>query len=282
MAESLTPEEWEEMFRRDAGAGVPDMSDRDSACLILEAMNYEQQLIAISGVLQRNKAADEQLEAERKEIIDFIKRSSGFAQDHAIGESGENFYAMVYQGAAHSMAALGMIAPLFESMFYHAFQGIRKWHFGMNVIPSGHVRANLKEAEPFWDCRLLCIPASPKPEKKLVPGIEQLAEAVGLTAFLPADLHATLEPLFSYRNKMFHNGLEWPALECQRFALRIEQEKWQEWFESAKHGNDPWIFYMTDKFIAHCLDMAKCTIESLGAYSKSHNLIPSVPTDPTR
>jgi hypothetical protein len=96
---------------------------------------------------------------------------------------------------------------------------------------------------------------------------------VGLTAYLPADLHGTLDPLYSYRNKMFHNGLEWPARECQRFARHIEQAKWQKWFESATRGDDPWIFYMTDEFIAACLDMAKRTIESLGAYSKSRNLI---------
>jgi hypothetical protein len=131
-------------------------------------MDYEQQLIAIHGLLRRNKAADEQLEAERKEITDFIKRSSGSAQDHAIDESGENFFVIAYQGAAHSMAALGMIAPLFESMFYHGFQGIRKWHFGMDVIPSGHVRATLTEAEPFWDCRQLYNPANGKLERKLV------------------------------------------------------------------------------------------------------------------
>jgi hypothetical protein len=77
---SLTPEEWEKMFQKDAGAGIPDMSDRENACLILEAMDYEQQLIAISGLLQHNKAADEQLEAERREIIDFIERKAWWIQ----------------------------------------------------------------------------------------------------------------------------------------------------------------------------------------------------------
>jgi hypothetical protein len=50
--------------------------------------------------------------------------------------------------------------------------------------------------------------------------------------------HGTLDSLFSYsyRDKMFHNGLEWPARECRRFARHIEQEKWQNLFESAKDG----------------------------------------------
>lgn len=54
MADALTPEEWYEMVRQDSGADISEMSDRDSACLILEAMDYEQQLIAISGLLKRN------------------------------------------------------------------------------------------------------------------------------------------------------------------------------------------------------------------------------------
>ena len=56
MADALTREEWEKIFRQDAGAGIPEMSDRDSACLILEAMDYEQQLIAVSGLLRRIEA----------------------------------------------------------------------------------------------------------------------------------------------------------------------------------------------------------------------------------
>lgn len=129
----------------------------------------------------------------------------------AIDESGENFYAMVYQGAAHSMAALGMIAPLFESMFYHAFQGIRKWHYRDARHSGGSRKGAITDVEQLWDCRLLHNSATRKLEKKLVLGIYQLAEAVGLTPYLPNDLHITLGALFSYRNKMFHNGLEWLA-----------------------------------------------------------------------
>lgn len=111
-------------------------------------MDYEQPLMAISALLRRNKAADAQLEAERKEIIAFIERSDGEAQEHAIDESGENFYAMVYHDAAHSMAALGMIAPLFESMFYQAFQSIQMRYFGAGVVPPGHNRSALAADHP--------------------------------------------------------------------------------------------------------------------------------------
>ena len=39
---------------KDAGAGVHEMSDRDMACFILDRLNYESQLTAISDLLRRN------------------------------------------------------------------------------------------------------------------------------------------------------------------------------------------------------------------------------------
>ena len=54
MAEELTPEQWQEMLTRDAGLGSFEMSDRDMAVGILDRMDYEQQLVAITGLLRRN------------------------------------------------------------------------------------------------------------------------------------------------------------------------------------------------------------------------------------
>src|ERR1035441_3914578 len=175
MAEELTPEQWQEMLTRDAGLGSFEMSDRDMAVGILNRMDYEQQLMAISGLLRRNKVADEQLEIERKEIIAFIKQSDGPTQLRAIDESGENFYAMVYQGAAHSMAALGMIAPLYESMFYQAFQGIRTNFFGVNAILPGH-RSSITDPDAFWNCRNYYDRGSAKVKVNVPAGIQQLEE----------------------------------------------------------------------------------------------------------
>src|SRR3954447_16746669 len=147
----ITPQDWLEIYLRDAISDLPVVTDRDRALLIMEPADFEEQLIAVEGLLRRNKSADAQLEAERKEIIDFIKRSSGSAQERAIDESGENFYAMVYQGAAHSMAALGMLAPMYESMFFHGFQGIRRRYFGPSVVPPAS-RRFIADADKFWDC----------------------------------------------------------------------------------------------------------------------------------
>jgi hypothetical protein len=215
----MTREQWLAMLEPDAGAGLENvvLSDRDRAGLILDRVDYEQQLTAITGLLARNKAADKQLEAERKEIVAFIKKSSGSAQEHAIDESGENFYAMVYQGAAHSMAALGMIAPMYESMFIQAFESIREIFRKTGVSLPAHARDGITKSDDFWDCHLVYSEkAKYKTRPDLVEGIMELADATELT--LPDGLENLLEALFSYRNKMFHCGFEWPKNECLKFA----------------------------------------------------------------
>ena len=84
----LTPADWLEIYARDAISDMPEVTDRDRSLLIMEPADFEEQLIAVEGLLRRNKSADALLEAERKEIIDLIKQSSGSAQERAIDESG--------------------------------------------------------------------------------------------------------------------------------------------------------------------------------------------------
>ena len=74
-------------------------------------------------------------------------------------------------------------------------------------------------------------------------------------AFPPDGLKDLDLRLFFYRNKMFHNGFEWPRSECLNFAKRIEERKWEGWFGRSEHGDEPWIFYMSDDFIRCYLEM---------------------------
>jgi hypothetical protein len=272
------PQSLLELFERDAGLGIPEISDRDRAGSIVERIDHEQQLIAISGLLRRNKAADEQLEAERKEIIEFIKRSTGPAQERAIDESGENFYVMVYQSAAHSMAALGMLAPMYESMFYQAFQGIRTTYFGVDVVPPGHHRSALPAGD-FWNCHKYCDKKTGQVSENVVAGIVQLAKAIDLKKYLPVDLPKTIEALFDYRNFMFHNGFEWPEGRCEAFAAHIEGGGWKAWFECSERSDKPRIFYMTDEFIRHCVEMVHKLLGALGAYCREHRPLETIPVE---
>ena len=65
-----------------------------------------------------------------------------------------------------------------------------------------------------WDCRYA------SSGKNLVNGIIELADAIDLTADLPAGLRNTLSALFGYRTKIFHLGFEWSVSQRATFDAR--------------------------------------------------------------
>ena len=71
--------------------------------------NYIAQLLAIRELLERQKTHDDLLQNRMKEIAEFAKKTGDIK---AIDEWGEHFYVFIYQDAAHSMAAVGMLASL--------------------------------------------------------------------------------------------------------------------------------------------------------------------------
>lgn len=267
MADSSAIPDWlMDKISGDSDSGLPSMSHRDGAVFILERLDYEQQLIAIRGLLHRNEEADKRVAEQMKGLNEQARKSSGQSNERAVDAWGEHFYISVYQDAAHSMAALGMIAPLFESLLFQAFQGIREKYFGKNAIASGGPRVDIVDPNAYWDCHNYYDRKEAQTKLNVVAGVQQLSKAVGLKPYLPADLTRMLEALFEYRNYMFHNGFEWPEECCAQFAARVEKCGWQDWFSTATRGNQPWIFYMTETFIAHCLDMVDKVLDALGAY----------------
>ena len=162
------------------------------------------------------------------------------------------------------MAAVGMLAPFYESLFFHAFQGIRKRFYG-GELPQGH-RAAITSPDEFWDCHFH-YDRSTKVIKKdsVFAGINQLAKAVGLKSQLPGDLPKAMEALLQYRNYMFHNGFEWPQTRRYEFMSLIEKHQWHGWFSWARRGGEPWVCCMTADFVNHSLDLVHRVLDALGA-----------------
>lgn len=249
------------------GIGRMELSDRDAAFLVLPDLDYDSQLAAIHQLLRRHRAADQELKREITEIEAFAARTSGLRNQRAIDEWTDRLHHSVYQDAAHSMAAVGMLAPMIESVFYQTFLGIRQRFYDGKHAPTDQVRWQ-QPAEDQWDCHYYW--SNGRRSKNLVSGIIQLSEALQLMSHLPANLEQMLEALFEYRNKMFHCGFEWPVDERQRFAKRIRDRKWPaNWFAQATRGGLPWVFYMTDYFIQRCADTIDQVICGVGAYCKS-------------
>ena len=92
--------------------------------LPLEEFNHCAQLVAIRGLLYRQERADRELSDRINEADAVARQTRGRADDHAVDVWVELAEMSCYQDAAHSMAAVGMIAPLIESAFRAAFRSI--------------------------------------------------------------------------------------------------------------------------------------------------------------
>jgi hypothetical protein len=175
----------------------------------------------------------------------------------------------VYQDAAHSMAAVGMLAPFVESLFYQAFHGIHCRFYSGNIHPSNDQRWQQSVSDQ-WDCHFVW--NKNRRDRNLVNGIMQLANAVELSRHLPDDLEKVLSALFEYRNKMFHCGFEWSSEDLERFHRRIKQGEWPvEWFSTAKRDEKLWMIFLTDTFIEHCLLTIEKILVGFGNFAGQKN-----------
>jgi hypothetical protein len=248
------------------------------ACVVLPHLDYEAQLVAIKHILDIHENDENTVAKDIKKLGDFIKKTKGAREDyieHLIGEQISKFNFSVYQSAAHSMAAVGMLAPFVESIFHQAFHGIWKEIFSNNKRPNDHFRWEEASLET-WDCHFVWTNGHWR--KNLVEGILQLSDATGLKSHLPNDIETLLSVLFSYRNKMFHCGFEWPIEERNRFWIRIEKENWpSDWLSAATSDGEPWIIYLTDNFLEHCINSIEQIINGISrfVYSAMLNKIKS-------
>lgn len=240
-----------------AGAGLEAITDQDIGHGVLEP-DFQSQLLAIRIILERNHEAEEKVSAEIKNLEAEIRERGGnsWMVDHWV----DHLHGSTFLDAAHSMAAVGLIAPLIESLFYRAFHYLKRAIGEPYSLESGHERWQLDDR---WDHRY----EWKRGHRRLAiaKGILQLAEAIDLKRHLPADLERTLSVLFAYRNKMFHFGLEWPDKDLKEFANLIDSKGWTDCFTRAESGGDPWIFYMSREFTDHCLETVDRTIEGIGA-----------------
>lgn len=248
---------------------LSDCTDYDYALYrVLDGgVDYFAQISAVRDLLHRQQKADVSLWDEMTKIEAFIKNATGNTVDRAIDEWGEHFNASVYQDAAHSMAAVGMLAPLIESMFDQSFAGIRKLFETSRVaINSSHPRWGQQSTKKKWDYHF-SLDGTKLKKGGLAKGILELVDTVGLSAHMPNDLKPVLQALFEYRNKMFHCGFEWPPVERKRFEEK--RADWpSDWFSKSTSGDEPWIFYLSEAFTEHCLEIIHSVLSGIGAFAR--------------
>ena len=230
--------EYLEYLCDDAGVGLESVTDRDIGLAILTP-NYASQWVAIRSILQRNQKAEDEASARIRELEAGIRKRSYpqlWVDHHWVTQRHDK----TFLDAAHSLAAVGLIAPLMESLF-------------------GRIVRYFKD-EQTWEKRRCRV--------GIAEAFLRIAEDIDLRRHLPDDLDTTAPALFAYRNKMFHGGLEWSERDRANFAKRVDYDGWTGCFSRAESGNEPWFFYMTRGFVERCLDTIYEVIDGVGAHAR--------------
>lgn len=242
-----------------------ELEPRDYIYALGVDFDVDAQLMAISGLLHRNRNADQSLRDEIKRLEERSRHLKDVEQQEwAAADWVDQVVYSTYQDAAHSMSAVGMLAPLVETVFHQCFRSIGKRFFPPDHPLKPHERWTAAHRVQ-WDCHLVV--ANGRVQTNIVKGVFQLADAAGLTGRFPADLRQVLSALFAYRNNMFHHGFEWPVEERERFARRIQNEGWpNDWFSIATTNGKPWIISLTDNFIRHCSKTVEDVLQAIGGF----------------
>ena len=193
--------------------------------------DYRSQLFAIRSLLSRQDQADRELEDRIEQAGKMAVQTLSGANEHWVEEWVDRVHSSVYQDVAHIMAAASMIAPFVESVFKRAFRRMGK----------------------EWPRR-----------QDTTETIMKYVDELDMKDYMPDDLKVTLQAVTEYRNKLFHFGFEWPLEERKRFEIRRHESGWpSDWFDKATTDSEPWMFYMTPKFIDHCVDMAEQVMQGI-------------------
>lgn len=241
-----------------------NLSDQMRGEFLLLDANLSLHLDAIKLLLKRNQGA----EADWDNHVKDLKRAAEAAPDDEYGQylsdmAVDAMHASVYHDAVHSMAAVGTLAPLIESLLAHLFRSV-----GSKLTQPTSGRRSRFPDDRYWDVRWYAAKKESDDRQDLARGFEQLATETGLLQYMPPSCEATLNALFAYRNNMFHNGLEWPETKRQAFTKRIECENWGDWFTCATTNGDPWIFYMKQDFVDHCIKLIDELVLAVGRFHR--------------
>lgn len=240
-----------------------DISDRDYGHFLLgDDFDLDAQLRAIHWLLAHHGTASEMASRELEEINSAAARAYGAWADHLVDMSVDQMHGSVYRDAAHSMAAAGMIAPLLETVATRIFKSIgARTHWPLaDQKRRGRAGAN---KEGFWNPQIY-FSGDGEQKRDMVCGLPQLGIAAGLSDRLPSDFIEAFEALMQYRNRMFHNGFEWPSDTRKTFATTIKDRGWETWFDWSTTNHEPWICYMTDALIARSLELVDELVDGAG------------------
>jgi hypothetical protein len=218
----------------------------------IDGINYGIQLCAIKTFLSHSDKFLTEFEAE---VAGAEKHCDG--SDMSASFIVEKYFEGVYWDASMSMAAIGQFAPFLESLFTAFF---RQYGKQTTRAPTNErfSCARTVSYDPHF------VFAKDSSRKDFIQGIFQLVDSCGLTGKMPEKFEETIKCTFTYRNKMFHNGLEWPKDESAKFSKFLQDNRISlEWFDVATSSDSPWCYFMTTGLITHLLSFSEKILQTL-------------------
>lgn len=245
---------------------------RDHILTLIDNVEWDSQLQAIRLLIGRNRKAREDFSAYIQQNEDEVNAYSGPHHGHYVDQHVDLLHETVYRDAAESMAAIGMIAPMVESILCQSLAALGRMYQEKNMAPPAHDRwtradRSISKWEDRWNCQLK-FSRDNEVKNNIPDGFLQLAEACGLARYLSADFMTWFKAMFNYRNFMFHGGFEWTVSNRRKFANMIEKEGWQQFFTCSTSGGEPWIYYLTNETIDDMPDRVGKMLDELGQFAK--------------
>jgi len=244
---------------------IPQMEPKEYLAHLQLDFDMDSQLKAIREQLYVNYQASKNSDKRIQDTVQHAEEASGIMNEYYCNRYLEAIHHSSYQSAAHSMTAVGMLAPFIETVYFQIYKSIGE---KICLKERSHPRVLIRKSFKKWDVHYKYT-GKKKFKNNLVQGILQITQMLGVDRSMPKEFSATLEALFEYRNKMFHCGFEWPLDERKKFEKRILS--WPKgWFESFRIDNRPWIFCMTDTFIKKVFDVFDASLIVLGKFVNEH------------
>lgn len=248
------------------------LDDRDYAHFLISDLDIESQLIAISELTSRNAQAATAAAQQIKELEDWAKSTTGAANQRAIDHWVDELHASVYSDAAQSMSAVGMYAPLLESVFSQMYSTLKAMYRGSQTPDPTHVRwqRHAIAEDPTWDpWRYNHYFGKSGNRIDLVQGGRQLADAVGFGKYLDNYDWLFFDAVITYRNHMLHMGFEWPVSSRVKFQKNIEENKWSPYFDHSSSGGRPWIYYLSQRSLTGLRPFVDALLGKIGRFAQT-------------
>jgi hypothetical protein len=248
--------------------GFLHLSEEDASVGLIISIDVDSQLSAIYHVFSMIEKSKNEHQKTISNLEKATKNSDSSDGPYTVVDQlVDEYHFSVYFDAANSMSTVGMIAPTLESILYETFSNIGN-EFGDRVLSTHSLRLGSKKEK--WDCHEYFFEKE-RCKKDINKGILQLINDTGMQEYLPNDFLKMVEAVFTYRNKMFHNGFEWPEAERSNFSKRIQESHWpDEWFSCSRSNSQPWIYYMSNMFQTRCMEMIHLLVKAIGRFYLKH------------